>query len=343
MRGATQCARRLKKLFSSLQSKLGKVGAPAGGEPVTQMILGILSRDVPESKAREALDRLRGMVVDYNELRVIPPIELAEMLGDYPDVRLKSEDISRSLNKVFMRNHIVNLDELKDLSRKEARVILEQIDGLEAYTRARVQLLGLHQHAIPLDEVMWAFARRSAFVDRRCPLEEAQAFLERQIPEEDALEFTALLKRQAWTEMGAKARGREVEQILSVPPDRTARNMLQIFGAAAEKAEPDIDEPPTPPPPKSVAAHPRKKTTSPSQKSSNGKATKRKTSKTTKKAAAQRTPRATKKITTQSKQTAAKKKPAGKVKRPRAAKAKQTTRKGAHQTTRKTRMTVKSA
>ena len=221
MRGATQCAQRLKKLFSSLRSKLGKVSPPVGGDPVTQMLLGILSRDVPESKARQALDRLRSMVVDYNELRVIPPIELAEMLGDYPDVRLKSEDISRSLNKIFMLNHIINLDELKDLSRREARAILERINGLEAYTRARVQLLGLHQHAIPLDEVMWAFARQSAIIDRRCPLDEAQAFLERQISEEDAIEFIALLKRQAWTEMGAKVRSREVEQILSVPPDRT--------------------------------------------------------------------------------------------------------------------------
>ena len=71
MRGATQCARRLKRVFRSLRTRLGKVSRPSRGDPITQMILGIFSRDLPESKAREALDRLRGMVVDYNELREI--------------------------------------------------------------------------------------------------------------------------------------------------------------------------------------------------------------------------------------------------------------------------------
>ncbi len=71
MRGATESAKRLKLLFSSLRSKLGKVGRLPVGDPITQMLLGILSRDTPEARANEGLDRLRGMVVDYNELRVI--------------------------------------------------------------------------------------------------------------------------------------------------------------------------------------------------------------------------------------------------------------------------------
>jgi len=206
------------------------------------MILGILSRDVPESKAREAFDRLRAAVVDFNELRVIPPIELAEMLGDYPDARLKCEDISRSLNKVFALTHAVSLDHLAEMPRKEARAFLENVDGLEAYTRARVQLLGLGQHAIPLDEAMWAYARQEEIVDRRCPLEEAQAFLERHVGEDEALEFVGLLKRQAWNDLGVAVRRREVEPIRSVPPDRSSRNMLQMIGAASADVEEAAEE-----------------------------------------------------------------------------------------------------
>jgi hypothetical protein len=233
MRGATKCARRLKTLFSSLRSKLGKVPLPAAGDPVTQCILGILSRDVPESKAREALDGIRGLVVDFNELRVVPPIELAQMLGEYPDVRLKSEDISRVLNKIFALHHNVTLDHLAGMSRKDLIAYLEGLDGLEPYTRARVRLLALQQHAIPLDEAMWAYARRREIVDNRCPLGEAQAFLERQIAEGNALEFFALLNRQAWSEMATAVGKREVARILSVPPDRTTRNMLAAFGTAS--------------------------------------------------------------------------------------------------------------
>jgi hypothetical protein len=242
MRGATQCARRLKQVFRSLRTRLGKVSRPSRGDPVTQMILGIFSRDLPESKAREALDRLRGMVVDYNELRVIAALELAEMLGDYPDVRLKCEDVSRALNSIFAREHTISLDGIAELPKKEMRAYLEQIEGLEAYTRARMQLQGFQRHAIPLDEAMWAYARNVGIVDKRCPLVEAECFLERQIPEQDALEFVALFKRHAWAEMGALVRRGEVERIHSVPPDRTASHMLQVASQASAAAA----GPPTP-------------------------------------------------------------------------------------------------
>jgi len=232
MRGATECARRLKSLTSAMRARLGKVSPPAATDPITQMVLGILSRDTPETKASEGLERLREMVVDYNELRVIPPIELAAVLGDFPDARLKCEDISRALNAVFAQEHTIILDRLAELSRKDVLAALERIDGLEPYTRARVRLLGLRQHAIPLDEAMWALARVEGVVDPRCPLQEAQQFFERQIAEEDALEFVALLKKHAWNEMGGAVKRREVERILSVPPDRTTRNMLQTISAS---------------------------------------------------------------------------------------------------------------
>ena len=231
MRGATQCAAKLTQLTRSLRTKLGKVTHPATGDPVTQMILGIFSRDLPESKAREAIDRLRGMVVDYNELRVIPPIELAEMIGDIPDARLKCEDLSRALNRVFALEHEISLDRLRSMSKKDCIDYLEKIHGLEAYSRARVRLLGLNLHAIPLDEAMWAFARREGVIDAKCTLEEAQSFLERRVPDGEALDVTALLHAQAWAEMGAAVRKGEVERIASVPPDRTTRNLLQLVAA----------------------------------------------------------------------------------------------------------------
>lgn len=250
MRGATECARRVKQLFRNLRAKLGKVNRPQTGDPPTQMILGVLTRDMPEARAREALEKMRGMVVDYNELRVIAPLELAEMVGEYPGIRTKCEDISRALNKVFALDHSVTMERLAEASPKDAMAYLDKIDGLEAYSRARVRVLGLRQHAIPLDEAMWAYARAVEIIDSKASLEDAQRFLERQISEEDALEFIALLRKQAWNEMAAAVRRGEVEHIRSIPPDRTSRNMLQpivpLPGLAVEEsaASPEHDAAP---------------------------------------------------------------------------------------------------
>lgn len=243
MRGATECARRVKQLLRTLRTRLGKVTRPQASDATTQMILGILSRDMPESKAREALEKMRSMVVDYNELRVIPPMELAEQIGDYPEVRSKCEDVCRALNKVFALDHSVGMERLTEMSPKDAAAYLDKIDGLEAYTRARIRLLALRHHAIPLDEAMWAYAKSEGIVDPKADLDEAQRFLERQVSEEDAPEFVALLRKQAWSEMATAVRKGDVSRIRSIPPDRTSRNMLQpILPVAPAPVSVDEDE-----------------------------------------------------------------------------------------------------
>jgi endonuclease III len=226
MRGATKCAATLKKVFKRLRDKHGKVSLPATGDPISQLLLGILSRDVPEAKARAALDQLRSSVVDYNELRVIPSVELAETLGDYPQAREKAADLSRALNKIFFDEHDVSLDRIGKLPKKEMLAYLESIDGLDAYSQARVRLLGFESHAVPLDEAMWAWARDAAIVDDKCPLAEAQGFLERQLKDDEALEFIALAHKEAWADFADAVAAREVEPISSQPIEWKTSHML---------------------------------------------------------------------------------------------------------------------
>ena len=241
MRGATQCARRVKQGLQSLRQKLGKVSRPHATDPITQVVLGVLSRNVPETKARHALDVLRGHVVDFNELRVIPIIELSELLHDYPDGRTKCEDINRALNGIFALEHDVTLEHLRTAPQREVLSYLAGIDGLEPYTRARIRLLGLGQHAVPLDEAMWAYARRQRMVDAHCSLDEAQSFLERQLDAEQGLEFVALVHKQAWSEHAAAVQAGEVERIHSVPPERRTSHMLADLAPAAVAA-PDFGD-----------------------------------------------------------------------------------------------------
>lgn len=239
MKNATQRAGKVRQLLKSLRAGHGRVTRLPVSDPITQLLLGVLTRNVPEAKARETLDRLRTLVVDYNELRVIPPMEMAQYVGEYPDVRLKCEDISRALNRIFAIEHSVTLDRLPGMSRKDANAYLLRIEGLEAYTRARIRLLGFQQHAVPLDEAMWAFLCKTGLIDEKATLDDAQGFLERTIDEEDVPDFVALLKRHAWSEIGSAVRRGETPRILSVPPDRTTRNMLQQITGGGSLARAD--------------------------------------------------------------------------------------------------------
>lgn len=227
MKGATQCAKRLKDVIKRLKKSTAEA-PPSSGDPIAELVLGVLTRDQPESRAQDALKRMLRDVVDFNELRVIPTYELEELVGgNVPDVRTKCDDISRALNFVFARRHAVSLDFAAAMSKRESAEYLLSVEGLEPYTAARIRLFGFEQHAFPLDEAMWAFARANEIVDPKCDLLEAQSFLERQISEKDARVLYAALREAAWAEFRDAVRKQQVERIQSVPPDRTSQHMLR--------------------------------------------------------------------------------------------------------------------
>lgn len=242
MRGATEAAKKLRKVFSSLKSAHGKIQRPTPTDPITQLLLGIFSRNQPENKAREIVEKLRSLVVDYNELRVIPVGEMCDAIEvKTQEMWRKCEDLSRALNAIFATEHSVTVDRLKSMPRKDARAYLDQIRGLEPYTRARIRLLGFEWHAVPLDEAMWAYCQKHELVDPRASLEDAQNFLERQIDESDALDFVALLRKQAWADFGAAVRKGQTPRVESAAPDRKSTNMLQAIAGGATLDEPDLD------------------------------------------------------------------------------------------------------
>ena len=244
MRGATEATKKVKKVFTSLKNAHGKLPRPAPSDAVTQLILGVFSRNMPEAKARELVEKLRAFVVDYNELRVIPPAELAEHLGGGQDIWRKCEDVSRALNHIFAIEHAVTLDRVKAMPKKEMLAYLDRVGGLEAYTRARIRLLGFEQHAMPLDEAMWAYCLDNELVDSKCSLDEAQAFLERVVAEEDAPEFFAVLKKQSWSDFGAAVKKGQGPRVASIAPNRKSTNMLAEVagGGQLDEAPLDLDD-----------------------------------------------------------------------------------------------------
>lgn len=242
MRGATESAKKVKKAFAALKNSLGKIPRSTPTDPITQLLMGVFSRNLPETKAKEIVDQLRALVVDYNELRVIPVGEMAEAIENRTaDLWRKCEDVSRALNVIFAVEHAVSLDRVKGLPRKDAKAYLDRIPGLEPYTRGRIRLLGFEWHAIPLDEAMWAWCVREELVDPKATLEEAQAFLERQVDEADAPDFVALVRKQAWSDCAAQVRKGQAPRIESTAPDRKSTNMLQAIAGGATIDEPDLD------------------------------------------------------------------------------------------------------
>lgn len=181
--------------------------APAAGvDPlVHELILSMLVWNATPSQAAAAMGRLVDSVVDVNELRVCFADDLTALMGPrYPRVEERAERLLRVLNAVFSEEHAMTLEALRDANKRDARAYLDAIDGIVAFAAARVFLLGLGGHAMPMDDRM------------------TEALIERgALPEDtDAAAASSLLER-TFRAGEAEAAFRKLESELSQKASRT--------------------------------------------------------------------------------------------------------------------------
>jgi len=200
MKHGTQYAKQVKRVFNRLVRQHGKPKHDSLADPIEQLLLGVLARGTTETAATAAMKRLQEGTVDLNELRVASPRELVELLGgDFPNALEKARDINRILNEIFNRQHELDLAFLRNKTRRDAKDYLQKIPGVDACTLARVMLVSVGGHALPVDENMLAYLRRHELVDSGAEAAEVQAFLERNIAADDAYAFYMLMRRVAAT------------------------------------------------------------------------------------------------------------------------------------------------
>jgi endonuclease III len=196
MKGGTAYSKRIKRLFNKLKRESSAAAPPEAENLVEQLILGILSADASDSRAKAALRQIKESTVDLNDFRVTPPGDMVEMIGkSYPGALAKAKQLSRSLNGIFEREHCLDLSFLEQKGKREAREYLESITS--GYAAAWTVLWGIGGHAIPVDEQLHSALGKDGLIDSEASIEEVQSFLERNISASDAQEFVSLIRRYA--------------------------------------------------------------------------------------------------------------------------------------------------
>lgn len=195
MKDGTKYASRLKAAYAKLRKEVGPVELGEMEEPLRQLGVAILGPAIAEQRARRAIDRAVGQMVDWNEIRVSTAAQVQEAIGLEGDgVRERCRMLIRSLQAIYNRENQVSLEHLKKLPRREARQYLEELDGLSDYAVASVFLWSLGGHAIPVHEALHQALRDQELVHPEADTKTVQAFLERNVPAADAREFTVVIQ-----------------------------------------------------------------------------------------------------------------------------------------------------
>ena len=206
MKNATKHAETLK----SLSKRLLKDHKPAHKEPMDPLkalVRGAMSFDVSEAKVDEVMRLIEKEFVDLNELRVATDLEIQELLGArYPQMEKRVAMITQSLNNIFEREHTLNLERMKEISRRDARQFLRELPEIHPFVEAYVMLFAFEGTAVPLDDAMLAYLREEEVVDETTNLEDAQKFLEHHLKAEDCFDFYVVLRHAA---TGDEAKGKK--------------------------------------------------------------------------------------------------------------------------------------
>jgi endonuclease III len=249
MKRGSEYAKRIKQLFQQMLKKVGKPELSEPLEPIQQLIIGILAENTSEAKAAAVFKRICEQMVDLNELRVTPALELAELIGSgVPQAREKSERIVRVLNEIRQRQDTLDLSFLKQRGRREAREYLESLEGVGASAAASVVVHSLGGHAIPVDYLTIYVLRKEDAVDGEANLAEVQSFLERHVGAGEVRLFATVLSRHVAAE-GARVQISRLPEMLNLaPPEplkpikRQGMEKPKIPGAAKEEELPVIPD-----------------------------------------------------------------------------------------------------
>lgn len=188
--------KKLRGTYGETVTDPGMEGCPEGADrSLWQLVFSFLTWEASTERALVANKRLHSSVVDYNELRVCLNDELVRMVGDrYPRALERVTRLRSTLNDLYRREHIVTLKSLPDMPKREARQLLDSLEGLPPFVSARMLLLSFGGHAFPIDNRI----HQALLAEGAAPesFDEAAAWLERQFRVGEAGPAYALI--EAW-------------------------------------------------------------------------------------------------------------------------------------------------
>lgn len=160
---------------------------------VAELVRSFFVWESGERAAERAVKGIESATVDYNELRVCLPHELEQMVGrGDKHLNERSLRLRSVLNDIYRREHELTLAHLLTLPKREARAYLEALDGMPSFVSARVCLLAIGSHAVPVDSrVVAALTKQSSLPSELQSASHAEcaSWLEHHIRAEDAAAF----------------------------------------------------------------------------------------------------------------------------------------------------------
>lgn len=195
----TKNARSIKSLLNKLGAKY-KDEMPPPREAMEELLFSFLLWESTWARADAAFKRMQSRMVDFNELRVCGIDEIAGVLGKtYPLAEERAGRLKDTLNELYRDHHAVSLEACQEMNKRDARTYLESLEGMTPFVSARVMLVVLGAHAVPVDQKLAQRLIEAEAIDETdADPASISASLERAIKSADSLQAHWLF--QQWSD-----------------------------------------------------------------------------------------------------------------------------------------------
>jgi endonuclease III len=229
----------LKKIISRFE-KAAPAKRPEPPEPLGRLIRAFLEYDCDEARADAADKKLQSVMVDHNELRVTPAIELAAILGSrFPFAESRCSSLHRTLQSLFDREHQMRMERVKEMKKHDIRSYFQGLTGITPYVEAAVCVDCFGIPAIPVDTKLLLWLTAKEVFPEGMDIKTAQHHLEKHVKAPDAWAFFHGSRKEIedWSPKSWPVVAKPSSPVLAPPP-------LDAHGVEIKVQHPE--EPPKP-------------------------------------------------------------------------------------------------
>ena len=159
------------------------------GDPMTELVLTILSQNTSDSNSGRAFMRLRHRFPTWEALLDAPVAEIEQAIAVGGLARIKAPRIKAALEAVHEKRGSFDLEFLRDLPLDEAKAWLRELKGVGPKTAACVLMFALGRPALPVDTHVHRVAQRLGFVPAKATAEQAHDILEGMLAADEIYAF----------------------------------------------------------------------------------------------------------------------------------------------------------
>ena len=191
--GGSQVADKVRWVQDRLQAHYGAPPLKERYDPLSELIMTILSQNTNDTNSGRAYEALRRRYASWEHVLAAPVEDVAEAIRVGGLANIKAPRIQQILAQVQAEQGCLSLDALADEPVEEARRYLLSLNGVGPKTAACVLLFSLRKPALPVDTHVHRVSLRVGLIPHKATAEQAHALLEALVPPADYYPFHLLM------------------------------------------------------------------------------------------------------------------------------------------------------